>query len=445
MRSNHRTRTSRAVLVATGAAAALWLATSASVLSIHAQGASAAWRQMGGADRNFIVSNGSRLADSWPEGGPRSIWNRPLGSGHSAILVEDGRLYTMYRPVTPGAPRSWLAEEVVIAMEAATGKTIWEHKYPSKLEDVSQGSGPHSTPLLVGNRLFAFGTNKQMYAFDKGTGKVLWAHDLVKDFGAPVLLVRPEVKAGYGCSPIAYKDTIICFVGGPGQAVMAFRQSDGSVAWKSGDFLTSDAPPMLITFEGQEQLVIFAGATINGLNPDTGKVLWSHVHDPGNDFNFSPPLWGSDNILFMSSAYKTGSRAIRLKRDGDRTLTEELWFLERIKFQFLNALRLGDYVYGTSGSLGVAFLTAINVKTGQIAWQHRGFSQATLLYADGKAIILDEDGDLALAKLTPEAITVLSEAKLFETRSWTVPSLVGTTLYARDRERIVALDLGVRQ
>ena len=445
MTVNARQRSRRVTLMAALVTAAVWLGQSASVLPLHAQGSTGgSWRQAGGPDRNFIVPNASRLAETWPDTGPRVIWSQPLGAGHSAILVEDGRLYTMYRPVTAGAPRSWLAEEAVVALDAATGTKIWEYKYPSKLEDVSQGSGPHSTPLLVGDRLFAFGTNKQAHALDKRTGKVLWSHDLVKDFGAPVLLVRPEVKAGYGCSPIAYKDTIICFVGGPGQAVMAFRQTDGSVAWKSGDFLTSDAPPMLIRFEGEEQLVIFAGATINGLNPDTGKVLWSHVHDPGNDFNFSPPLWGTDNILFMSSAYKTGSRAIRLKRDGDRTLTEELWFLERIKFQFLNALRLGDYVYGTSGSLGVAFLTAINVKTGQIAWQHRGFSQATLLYADGKAIILDEDGDLALARLTPEAITVLAEARIFETRSWTVPSLVGSTLYARDRERIIALDLGAR-
>ena len=414
------------------------------IVPLQAQTTDGSWRQTGGPHRNFIIPNGPRLADTWPDGGPRRIWNRALGAGHSAILADDGRLYTMYRPVTPGAPRSWLAEEVVIAMEAATGKTLWEYKYPSKLEDISQGSGPHSTPLIVGDRLFTFGTNKQVHTFDKRTGKVLWSHDLVKDFGAPVLLVRPEVKAGYGCSPIAYKDTIICFVGGPGQAVVAFRQSDGGVVWKSGDFLTSDAPPVLITFEGQEQLVIFAGAAVYGMNPDTGRVLWSHIHDPGNDFNFSPPLWGADNILFMSSAYKMGSRAIQLKRDGDRTLTEELWYLDRVKFQFLNALRLGDHVYGTSGSLGVAFLTAMNVKTGQIAWQHRGFGQSTLLHADGKAIILDEDGDLALARLAPEAITVLAEAKIFNTRSWSVPSLSGTTLYARDREQIVALDLGAR-
>jgi TPP-dependent 2-oxoacid decarboxylase len=47
-----------------------------------------------------------------------------------------------------------------------------------------------------------------------------------------------------------------------------------------------------------------------------------------------------------------------------------------------------------------------------------------------------------LLKLTPEGVTVLSQAKLFDTVSWTVPTLVGTTLFARDREKIVALDLG---
>jgi hypothetical protein len=41
-------------------------------------------------------------------------------------------------------------------------------------------------------------------------------------------------------------------------------------------------------------------------------------------------------------------------------------------------------------------------------------------------------------------VTVLSRFKLFDTVSWTVPTLVGTTLYARDREKIVALDLGAR-
>lgn len=413
----------------------------------NAQSAAAgeAWRQWGGPNRNFIVPSGS-LADQWPEAGPPVLWSRPLGTGHSAILAEDGRLYTMYRAGNGRAKQGpWESEETVVAMDAATGKTLWEHKYPSRREDFSFGAGPHSTPLLVGDRLFTIGTNKQLFAFDKKSGKILWSHDLIKEFGSPELLIRPVVKTGYGCSPIAYRDTIICSAGGPGQSVMAFRQSDGAVVWKNGDFLTSEAPPIMIEMASRLQLVIFGGGTVNGMDPATGRILWSTPHDPGNDLNCSTPLWGPDNILFVSSAYRAGSRAIQLTLNGGNTHADELWFTNRVRFMFLNAVRLGDYVYGTTGDFGPAFLTALNIKTGQSAWQHRGFGRASIVYADGKAIIMDEDGDLALAKLAPDGVTILSETKkVFDTVSWTVPTLVGKTLYARDREKIVALDLGAQ-
>jgi outer membrane protein assembly factor BamB len=406
--------------------------------------ARADWTQWGGPNRNFIVQ-ASGLADAWPSTGPRVIWSRPLGTGHSAIVVSDGRLFTMYRKGngrTRGGP--FEAKESVVAMDASTGKTLWEYTYPSALADFSFGAGPHSTPLVVGNRLFTFGTYKQLHAFDTQTGKVLWSHDLVKDFNAPTLLIRPVVKSGYGCSPLAFKDTIICSVGGPGQSVMAFRQSDGHVVWKSGDFLTSEAAPILIEVGGRPQLVVFGGGTVNGLDPENGTILWSHPHDPGNDLNCGTPLWG-DDILVVSSAYKAGSRGIRLVQTGRVTQPQELWFTNRVRFMFLNAIRLGGYVYGTTGDFGPAFLTALDMNTGEAKWQHRGFGRASLLYADGKAIILDEDGDLALARLTPDGVTILSETKVFETTSWTAPTLVGTTLFARDREKIVALDLGEQQ
>lgn len=402
----------------------------------------ASWPQWGGPRRNFIVDS-TGLADTWPDAGPPVLWSRALGTGHSAIISDDGRLFTMYRPGNGRAKLGpWEAQEAVVAIDAKTGATMWEHRYPSALQDFSFGAGPHSTPLVVGDRLFTIGTNRELFAFDKRTGNVLWSHDLVKAFGAPPLLIRPVVKTGYGCSPIAFRDTIICSVGGPGQSVMAFRQSDGGVVWKSGDFLTSEAPPILVDVAGRPQLVIVGGGTVNGLDPANGAVLWSHPHDPGNDLNCSTPLWGDDNILFLSSAYKAGSRAIRLRQEGAATVPEELWFTSRVRFMFLNAIRLGDYIYGTTGDFGPAFLTALEVKTGKAAWQHRGFGRASLVYADGKAIILDEDGDLALARLAPEGVTILSQAKIFDTTSWSVPTLVGTTLYARDREKMVALDIG---
>lgn len=399
------------------------------------------WPQWGGRDRNFNLQ-ASALAEQWPEGGPPRLWSRPLGTGHSAIVVDEGRLYTMYRAGNGRARQGpWDAEEIVIAMDAASGKTLWEHRYPSRREDFSFGAGPHSTPLIAGDRLFTIGTNQQLFAFDKRTGKVLWSRDFIKDFNSPELLIRPVVKTGYGCSPIAYGDTIICSVGGPGQAVMAFRQSDGAVVWKSGDFLTSAAPPILIDFAGEPQLVFLAGGTVTALDPADGRILWATPHDPGNDLNCSTPLWGSDDVLFVSSAYRAGSRAIQLRRQNDATIPEELWFTNRVRFMFLNPVRIGDFVYGTTGDFGPAFLTALNLKTGQAAWQHRGFGRASLLQAGDKTIIMDEDGDLALARLTPQGATILAQAKLFDTTSWTVPTLVGTTLFARDREQIVALNL----
>ena len=401
-----------------------------------------AWRQWGGPGRNFIVDAGD-LAESWPDDGPPVLWSRRLGTGHSSILAAAGRVFTLYR-VGNGRGRAgpWAAEEAVVALDAATGETIWEYTYPSRLEDTSFGSGPHATPLLVGDRLFTTGTNKQLHAFDAATGELIWSHDLVADFGAPPLLIRPRVKAGYGCSLVAYDETIICSVGGPGQSVMAFRQSDGEVVWKSGDFLISEAPPLLIDLDGQAQLVILAGGTVNGLDPATGHILWTHPHDPGNDFNFMVPLWGDDHIIFVSSGYKTGSRALRLTRDGDVTRVEELWEDPQLQFMFLNPIRVGNYVYGTDGTFGPAFMTGLDIRTGETVWQARGFARASLLHADGKTIIMDEDGDLALARLTPDGLTVLARTALFETVSWSAPTLVGTTLYARDREKIVALDLG---
>jgi outer membrane protein assembly factor BamB len=400
------------------------------------------WRQWGGPGRDFHVQAGP-LADIWPNGGPPVLWERPLGLGHSAIVVDEGRLFTLYRPgrqVSRKGP--WEAREVIVALDAATGKTIWEHEYPSEPLNFSFGAGPHATPLVVGDVVFAAGTNKQIHALDKRTGKVLWMRDLVKDFDAPPTLIRPAVKAGYGCSPLAWKETIICQAGGPGQAVMALRQKDGSVAWRSGDFLTAEAAPILIDLDGQTQLVVLGGQSVNGLDPDTGRILWSHPHDTSGDMNNTTPIWGDDNILFVTSAYDQGSRAIRLNRKGEATSAEELWFTNRFRLMFTNGIRIGQHLYGTSGDFGPAFLGALHVRTGEVAWQERGFSRANLVHADGKLVILDEDGQLALVEVSPAGLKRLTSAKLFTTTAWTVPTLVGTTLYARDRERIVALSLG---
>ena len=59
-----------------------------------------------------------------------------------------------------------------------------------------------------------------------------------------------------------------------------------------------------------------------------------------------------------------------------------------------------------------------------------------------RLLILDEDGKLTLATPGESGLTVHAQAQIFTGRSWTVPTLLGTRLFARDQKEIVALELG---
>lgn len=253
----------------------------------HAQ--SPTWPQWGGPHRNF-KSEAKGLANSWPEKGPKQLWSRDLGEGYSAIVGDGERLYTMYRKSD---------QEIVIALEAQTGKTVWEHSYAAPLlkdMNIDNGVGPHATPLLVGNYLYTAGVISKLHCFDKRTGKVVWSHELWKEFQGTF------VDTGYSCSPIAYKNTIIVTVGGAGRALMAFNQADGTVAWKNQNFNNSPSSPTMINLGGQDQLVAFLAGEVVGVDPNNGELLWSHPHATKWDLNISTPVWGEDNLLFCSSA-----------------------------------------------------------------------------------------------------------------------------------------------
>jgi outer membrane protein assembly factor BamB len=395
------------------------------VVDIRAQ---SDWLQWGGPSRNF-TTNSKGLAAAWPSTGPKRLWSRPLGAGHSAILVSGNTLYTMYNKGE---------QEVVIALAADTGKTIWEYKYdaPSPAGmDYEFGVGPHSTPLLVGGLLYTVGATGKLFALDKITGKVAWAHDLWTEYGGT------KRGRGYSCSPIAYKNTVILTLGGPGQALIAFNQKDGTVAWKNQTLDMSPSSPIIVNVDGQDQLIAFLGKVVAGIDPNNGNLLWSHSHVTEWGLNISTPIWGNDNLLFISSAYSGGSRVLKLTQKDGKTTAEELWFHRRMRLHHSTAIRIGDYIYGSSGDFGPAFLAAVNVKTGEIAYQDRSFPKSNLLLAEGKLIILDEDGNLALATATPTELKVISKVSVMRNLAWTVPTLVGTKLYLRDRHTIMALDL----
>lgn len=411
------------------------LAALASIASADAADIDSAWLQWGGPRRDFMV-NTPPLATAWPPAGPPRRWTRQLGEGHSAFVSENGRLYTMYRPLNQQS-RPGFVQERVIALDAATGKTIWEHSYEEQTRglDTSEGAGPHSTPLVIGDRLYALSSRVQLFALNKNTGAVLWSHDLVKEYGAKI------DDRGYSTSPISFQRTIVVPAGGPNAAVLAFDRNTGTLAWKGGAFPVAAASPILITVDGQQQLVVTGEHEIVGMNPTNGAVLWSHPHKTSWGLNISTPVWAPGNLLFVSAAYNNGARVLRLAQAHGKTSVTEQWFQNRMRVHIGTVVRVGDFVVGSSGDFGPCPTVAVDLTTGKVLWQNRQFARSTFVYADNKLILLDEDGTLGLARVSAEGMQVLSRAPLLTNRAWTVPTIVGTVLYIRDRRQAMAVDL----
>jgi outer membrane protein assembly factor BamB len=224
--------------------------------------------------------------------------------------------------------------------------------------------------------------------------------------------------------------------------VAAFDQQTGALVWKAGTLQPSPASPILIDVDGQVQVVVFGGDLVAGIDPVSGRTLWAHPHKTDFGLNISTPVWSSaDHLLLISSAYGIGARALELRQAAGKTTVVEKWHSPRMRVHIGTIIRSGDYAYGSTGDFGPAFLTAINLKTGEIAWQDRAFARAQLLYADGKLIVLDEEGTLGLATVSPQGLKILARAPVLERLAWTPPTLTGTTLYVRDRRSIAAFDL----
>jgi len=389
-----------------------------------------AWPQWGGPARNFVV-DARDLATSWPAEGPRRLWQRPLGEGFSAIVTDGLTLYTMFRDGYA---------DVVVALDAATGATSWQTRYEAPfIETCSERLGPvpRSAPLIAGDRLITTSAGGLMNSFDRQTGRRQWSLDLLAN-------TSDAVRAcGYAASPLAFEDLIITTAGGQGRGVVAVRASSGEIAWQSQDFQNGYSSPLLIDLDGQPELVVFTYGEVSGLNPKNGALEWTHPHAADQGVNVATPIWGRDNLLFVSSAYNGGSRVLKLTRRGGKVGVNEVWSNRRVRIHFGNAVRFGTRIYASNGDFGAAPFAAIDVNTGDMIWRDRSVARSTLVGVGDKLVILDEDGTLVLATPGDAGLVVHAKASVLGARAWTAPTLSGTTLYLRDSKQIVALDLGV--
>ena len=231
--------------------------------------------------------------------------------GYSAIVAQRDLLVTMYREG---------GNEVVVALDAGSGATRWQFSYDAPLLhdgyfDVwlnGAGPGPYATPLIAGDQVFSLGTNGQFHTLDLQTGATQWSHNLVD-------LFELSDFVAFASSPLAFGETVILPLGSSVQGVVAFDQETGAVVWQSEEFAVAPSSAVLISVDGEEQLVVFAHQALVGLDPTDGSRLWRHPLESETPLNIATPVWGPDNLLFVSAAYDGGSLALRLRQiDGRR-------------------------------------------------------------------------------------------------------------------------------
>jgi outer membrane protein assembly factor BamB len=347
------------------------------------------------------------------------------------VIAEGTAIYTMYGK---------RGQETVIAANADTGTTLWEHTTPMTFQsDAAQemGNGPYTTPLLVGQRLFTTGVAGRLQCLDRAGGKVIWTQQLWDDHGGSRMMY------GYASSPIAYRNSVIVPVGGRGKSLMAFNQADGKVVWARQDFGNVYSSPILIQVGGLDQLVALMDGALVALNPVNGDLQWQIPFKADYSIAVATPLWLPGNLLFVSSEYNGGAKVIELQRQGQQIAAKELWSSNRLRLHHGNAMCIDDTIYFTSGGKGSpAILTAADVRSGEVRWQERSIGKATFVRADGKLVVLEQSGTLMIAHPSPQGFKISARAQMLTSLAWTPPTLVGTRVYLRDRRDMLAVDLG---
>lgn len=372
----------------------------------------------------FDGRSSESIAKAWPASGPKVLWRFPLGQGYSGISVVGGKAYTLY-----GAG----ADELVLALDAASGKELWKSRLDANRPD-DMGGGPRSTPTVDGDRVYVLGAKGKLAAFEAANGKLAWSVDLVTAYGARI------PQWGVSVSPTVEGDLLLVDVGGKeSHSVMAFDKKTGKVRWASQTGGPGYSVPFVAELAGTRQALFFTGGALVSVDPQSGKLFWRLPWKTDYDVNAAMPVVIAPDKVFISSAYNTGAGLYQVAKNGAGWKTTELWRSREMQNHFNSSVLVDGHLYGFDR----ARLKCIRASDGQELWSQSGFSRGSLLYADGYLLVLGERGELALVKARPDSYQEVAKTKVFPDgdKTWTMPTLAGGRLFVRSEAQLVALDL----
>lgn len=403
--------------------------------------APADWPQWRGANRDD-VSKEENLLQEWPEGGPPRVWMfEDAGVGYAGPAIVGDKLYTMgAREVkdpsaAPDAPPR--KAEFLLTLDANTGEELAAVEIGDVLEN-NWGDGPRGTPTVEDGIIYALGAQGNLICVDAATGEVKWKQSML-DLGGTV------PTWGFTESPLVYDNLVLCTPGGEKGAIAALDKKTGEVVWQTSDITTGAHYSSLVVRDGNHgpELVQLLPDQIVGLEPKTGKVLWSSPWE-GKVAVIPTPIV-KDQYVYVTSGYGVGCKAIEIDADDEVT---ELYDNKVMKNHHGGVILIGDHVYGHTDPGGWA---CQDLKTGEEIWRERSaLGKGAIAYADDRFYCLSEnDGEVVLIEASPEGWKEHGRFKLAPQtdqrkeagKIWTHPVINNGKLYLRDQNLIYCYDI----
>jgi len=398
----------------------------------------AGWPHWRGPTRDGRPPEGPIRTD-WDAKKPALLWRADCSAGFSSCSVVGGRLYSQDYSDD---------QERVFCLDAATGKPLWEYRYPVDYAGTDRGqpAGPRATPTVVGNRVYTVGGAGKLLCLEPpadgaATPRAVWQQELIREFGGKL------EQWGVACSPLVEGDLVIVQPGGERGAVAAFDRESGQLRWTAGDNPAGYSSPIVATAGDRRLILALTGNAllVVGLG---GEVLDRYEWKTQFQGNIATPLAVADYV-FISSAYGMGSALLRLDaRDGGVKLVE-VYARRGHAFQnhHCTSLYKDRHLFGFDG-MGGARLKCVSIDTGKVveSWEAEGVDKGTLILAGDYLIIQSERGDLALVTATHTEFDLVAKLPrvLSGRNNWATPTLVGGLLYLRDDQKVVCYDVRPR-
>jgi len=351
--------------------------------------------------------NGISKETGWfdPKTPFKVVWTVNVGAGFSSMAVVDGKLYTMGNSDD---------RDSVFCFDAATGKELWKFSYDCPLAPKYYSGGTSATPAVGGGRVYTLSKSGHLFCIDAAGGKKIW--------GARVSGAQP--KWGFAGSPLIAGDLLVLNVGPAGTGV---NRETGEVVWQSGQDPPGYATPVPLKMNNQAHAAIFSAKSLVIVRIADGRKSWEYTWKTKYDVNAADPvIFDDDKRAFLSSGYNTGCALLPLGPGKPRPI----WANRNMRCKMSGCVLWKGFLYGFDTST----LTCLDVGTGKARWTKDNLGMGSLIAADGKLIVLSNDGRVVIAEASPQGFRELGAGRALGAGSncWTPPVLCGGLIYARN-------------